>query len=132
MLFEKLTCVRIEKISSVLNQLRVIFKKFISDLSLLQQMSGKLISFSAIRHNVYLIQFTKGRYLLQKEWSSYLIIPEICPSFVSHWLTLQQNYRTCYKQICWRHTSNILDIIFYSISAANFWLQNFNKKLLKK
>ena len=43
------------------------FQKYISDLSLLQQMSGKLISFSKIRHNVYLIQFTKGRYLLQKE-----------------------------------------------------------------
>ena len=64
MLFDKLTCVRIEKISSVLHQVRVIFKTFISDLSLLQQMSGKLISFSTVRHNVYLIQFTKVRYLL--------------------------------------------------------------------
>jgi len=51
----------------VLHQVRVIFKKFISDLSLLQQLSGKLISFSTIRHIVYLIQFTKGRYLPQKE-----------------------------------------------------------------
>ena len=48
-----------KKISSVLHQVRVILKMFISDLSLLQQISGKLISFSTIRHNVYLIQFTK-------------------------------------------------------------------------
>jgi len=34
MLFDKVTCVKIEKISSVLHQQRVIFKKFISDLSL--------------------------------------------------------------------------------------------------
>ena len=54
MLFDKLTCLRIEKISSVLLQVRVIFKKFISGLSLLQQISGKLISFSTIRHNVIL------------------------------------------------------------------------------
>jgi len=67
LLFDKLTFVMIEKISSVLHQVRVIFETFISDLSLLQQMSGKLISFSTIGHNVCLIQFTKGRYLLQKE-----------------------------------------------------------------
>jgi len=34
MLFDKLTCVTIEKIISVMHQVRVIFKKFISDLSL--------------------------------------------------------------------------------------------------
>ena len=32
---------------------------------------------------------------------------KICPSFVNHWQTLQQNYRTCYKQIRWPHTSRI-------------------------
>jgi len=51
---------------------------------------------------------------------------------VSDWQTLQQNYRTCYKKIRWPRTSNILDIIFHSISAAYFWLQNFNKKLIKE
>ena len=51
---------------------------------------------------------------------------------MNHWQTLQQNYRTCYKQIRWPHTSNRLDIIFHSISAAYFWLQNFNKKLFKE
>jgi len=45
-----------KKISSVLQQVRVIFKTFISDLCFLQQISGKLISFSTIRHNVHLIQ----------------------------------------------------------------------------
>ena len=34
LLFDKLTCVRIEKYNSVLHQARVIFEKFISDLSL--------------------------------------------------------------------------------------------------
>jgi len=34
LLFEKLTCVRMEKISSALHQVRVILKKFISDLFL--------------------------------------------------------------------------------------------------
>jgi len=51
---------------------------------------------------------------------------------VNHWQTLQQNYRTCYKQLRWTHTSNILDVIFYGISAACFWLQYFNKKLIKE
>jgi len=51
---------------------------------------------------------------------------------VNHWQTLQQNYRTSYKQICWPHTSNILNIIFHRISGAYFWLLNFNKKLLKE
>ena len=99
---------------------------------MLPQISGELISFSTIRHNVYLIQFTKSRYLLQKEESSYLIIRKICPSFVNHWETLQQSYGTCFKQIRWPHTSNKLDIIFHWISAAYFWLQNFNKKLIKE
>ena len=49
-----------KKISSVLHQVRVIFKKFISDLSLLQQISGKLISFSTIRHNVILSSSPKA------------------------------------------------------------------------
>ena len=101
----------------MLHQVRVIFKKFLSDLSLLPQISGELISFSTIQHNVYLIQFSKGRYLLQKELSSYLIIPEICH-------THQQDIRP--------HTSNILDIIFHWISAAYFWLQNFDKILMKE
>jgi len=67
LLFDKLTCVRIEKISSVLHQVRVIFKNLSQIYHSLQQMSGKLISFSTIRHNVYLIEFTKDRYLLQQE-----------------------------------------------------------------
>jgi len=50
----------LKKISSVLHQVRVIFKKFISDLSLLQQISGKLISFSTIRHNVILSSSPKA------------------------------------------------------------------------
>ena len=99
---------------------------------LLQQILGKLISFSTIRHNVYLIRFTKCSHLLQQEKSSYLIIPEICPSFVNHWQTLQQKYRTCYKQIRCSHNSNILDVIFHWIFAAYFCLQNFNKKLIKE
>ena len=45
---------------------------------------------------------------------------------MNHWQTLQQNYRTWYKQISWPHTSNIWDTIFHSNSAACFWLQNFN------
>ena len=52
--------------------------------------------------------------------------------FVNHWQKLQQNHRTCNKQIGWPHTSNILDIIFPLISAAYFWLQNFNKKLINE
>ena len=109
------------------------FSKCISQIyPLLQQILGKLISFSMIRHNVYLIQFTKGSHLLQQEWSSYHIIPMICPSFVNHWQTLQQNYRTCYKQICWPHNSKILNIVFHRISVAYFWLQNFKKKLLNE
>ena len=51
---------------------------------------------------------------------------------MNHWQTLQQSYRSCYKQIRWPHTSNKLDIIFHWISAAYFWLQNFNKKLIKE
>ena len=50
----------------------------------------------------------------------------------NHWQTMQQNYRTCNKKTPWPHTSNILDITFHWISAANFWLQNFNKKLIKE
>jgi len=92
----------------------------------------EIFLFQFIRPIVLVIQFTKGWHLLQKEESSYLIIPEICPSFVNHWQTLQQNYRTCYKQIRWPHTSNILDIVFHWISAAYFWLQNFNKKLIEE
>ena len=57
---------------------------------------------------------------------------EICPSFVNHWQTLQQIHRTYYQQIRWPHTSNVLDIIFHSIAAAYFWLQNFDKNLLKE
>ena len=74
----------------------------------------------------------QSRYLYHQEQSSYLIIPEICSGFVNHWQTLQQKYRTCYKQIRWPHTSNILDTIFHSITAAYFWLQNFKRKLLKE
>jgi len=40
-------------------------------------------------------------------------------------------YRTCCKQIRWPHTSNILDGVFHCIFAAHFWLQNFNKNLIK-
>ena len=36
------------------------------------------------------------------------------------------------NKIRWPHTSNILDIIFHWISAAFFWLQNFNKELIKE
>jgi len=85
-----------------------------------------------IRPSFLVIQFPKGRYLLQQEQSSYHIIPIICPSFVNHWQTLQQNYRTCYKQMHCSHTSKILDVAFHWIFAAYFWLQNFNKKLLKE
>ena len=51
---------------------------------------------------------------------------------MNHWQTLQQNYRTCYKQIRWTHTSNIFHVTFHWISAAYFWLQIFNKKLIKE
>ena len=51
---------------------------------------------------------------------------------MNHWQALQQTYGTCYKQIRWPHTSNLLDIIFHWISAAYFWLQNFNIKLIKE
>jgi len=117
---------------TLLHQVWVIFKNFSANCRFRQQMSGELISFSMIRPIVFVIQFTKGRNLLQQELSSYLLIPKICPSLVNHWQTLQQNYRTCYKQIRWPHTSNILDVIFHWISAAYFWLQNFNKKLIKE
>ena len=84
MLLDKLTCAKIEK-----NQLSAApsacdFQSLSQIYPLLQQMSGKLISFSTIRHNAYLIEFTKGRYLLQQKQSSYLIIPKICPSYVNH------------------------------------------------
>ena len=44
----------------------VIFKSFISNCTFLQQISGELISFSMIRPSVFVIQFTKGRYLLHQ------------------------------------------------------------------
>ena len=42
------------------------------------------------------------------------------------------NYRTCYKTIRCSHTSSTQDVIFHWISAAHFWLQNFNRILLKE
>ena len=125
LLFDKLTCVRMEKISSALHQVRVIFKKFISDLFLCcNKCQVNLFLFQR-----FVIIFISSR---SPKVGICSIIPKICPSFVNHWQTLQQNYRTCYKQIRWPHTSNILDITFHSISAAYFWLQNFSKKLLKE
>jgi len=55
----------LKKIISLIHQVRVIFKILSQIYPLLQEMSGKLISFSTIRHNVYLIQYTKCRYRLQ-------------------------------------------------------------------
>ena len=55
-------------------------------------------------------------------------MPQFCESLTN----TATNCRICYKQIRWPHTSNILDTIFHWISAAYFWLQNFNKKLIKK
>ena len=53
-------------------------------------------------------------------------------AFVNHCQTLQLTHRTYYQQIRWPHTSNILDIMFHWISAAYFWLQNFNKNFIKE
>ena len=55
-------------------------------------------------------------------------MPQFCESLTN----TATNCRTCYKQIRWPHTSNILDTIFHWISAAYFCLQNFNKKLIKE
>jgi len=51
---------------------------------------------------------------------------------VNHWQIQQQSYRTCYKQIRWPHSSNILDVTFHWISSAFVWVQKFNKKLIKE
>jgi len=48
----------------------------------MQQMSGKLISFSKIRHNVYLIQFTKGRYLLQQSVTDLVVVAKHCKTIL--------------------------------------------------
>jgi len=117
---------------TLLHQVCVIFKRFISNCTILQQTLCELISLSIILPIFFDIQLTIGGYLLQQESSSYLRIQEVCPSFLNHRQTLQQNYRTWYKQIRWPHSSNILDVIFYGIYAAYFWLHNFNKKLIKK
>jgi len=45
---------------------------------LLQRMSGKLILFSTIRHNVHVIQFTAGRYLLQKTITDLVVVAKHC------------------------------------------------------
>jgi len=55
------------------------FSKHLSQIfPLLQQVSGELISFSTIRHNVYLIQFTKGRYLLQYTVGDLVVVAKRC------------------------------------------------------
>ena len=41
-------------------------------------MSGELILFSTIRHNVYLIQFTKGRHLLQETVTDLVVVAKHC------------------------------------------------------
>ena len=78
LLFDELTCVRIEKHNSVLHQVRVIIKRLSQIYPLLQQMSGKLISFSTIRHNVYLIHFTKCRYRLQQTITDLVVVAKHC------------------------------------------------------
>jgi len=88
----------LNKIISVLHQVRVIFKKFISQIyPLLQQISGELISISTIRHNVYLIQFTKGTYLIQYTITDLVVVAKHCntildPATCKHVDQLTQQY----------------------------------------
>jgi len=55
------------------------FSKSLSQIfPLLKQMSRELISFQTIRHNVYLDQFSKGRYLLQYTFTDLVVVAKHC------------------------------------------------------
>ena len=72
---------------------------------LLQQMSGKLILFSMIRHNVYFIQFTKKCGSDSVDYHR----------FGCRCQTLQYNPRSCYMQTRWpTHPTIFLPVGFYA------------------
>ena len=74
------------------------FSKSLSQIyPLLQQMSGKLILFSTIRRNIYLNQFTKSRYLLQKTITDFVVAAKHCnmildPATCKHVVQHAQQY----------------------------------------
>ena len=82
------------------------FSKRLSQIyPMLQQMSGRL-TFSTIRHNVYLIQFTSPK------WVS---APIGYHRFGSRYKTVQYNPRCCYMQTRRpTHPTIFLPVIFYA------------------
>jgi len=89
------------------------FSKSLSQIfPLLQEMTGKLILFSTIRHDLQLVQFTKGRYLLQYTITELVVFAKHCntildPATCKHVGQTTQQYFICYIFI-WITTTNML------------------------